>query len=142
VTPEESLTVTELVYAACPQQKMEEYTPDAWHLLLADLDFRDATEAAVSICKRSPFCSPAEIRAEIKRVREARLTTAGTVADQVDADPDDLPAWKAELLARRGMVAAGEAPPPPVEHPKRPIGDVLKRVGDAWQIPDDVGIDE
>lgn len=73
MTPTESLALCRLAKAACPQQAVDEFTPDAWHLLLEDLRFEDAKLALIEVCKRQPFVAPAEIRAEVSRIRKQRL---------------------------------------------------------------------
>lgn len=70
---EEAVYLTRYVAACCPQQAIDEYTPDAWHDLLGDLDLAGCKEAAAAIGKRQPFVAPAEIRAEVRRLREDRL---------------------------------------------------------------------
>ena len=37
MTPQETLLLTRYVKACCPQQAMDDFTPDAWHDLLGDL---------------------------------------------------------------------------------------------------------
>ena len=61
------------VKACCPQQAIGEYTPDAWHDLLGDLELTDCREAVAAVAKRQPFVAPAEIRAEVKHIRADRL---------------------------------------------------------------------
>jgi hypothetical protein len=73
VTEEETLVLTRYVKACCPQQAFDRYTPDAWHGLLDDLEFADCEAAVKAVAKRQPFVSPAEIRAEVRRIREDRL---------------------------------------------------------------------
>lgn len=48
---------------------MDEYTPDAWHDLLGDLDLADCRAAVAAVAKRQPFVAPAEIIAEIRRAK-------------------------------------------------------------------------
>jgi hypothetical protein len=70
----EVVMLTRTVTAACPQQAMDDYTPDAWFELLGDLDAAEAASAVAVIAKRQPFVAPSEIRAEVKRVRADRLS--------------------------------------------------------------------
>lgn len=51
--------------ACCPQQKFDEWTPDAWFDLLGDVPFDAAKAAVIEVAKRQPFVSPAEIRAQV-----------------------------------------------------------------------------
>ena len=73
MTPQETVLLTAYVKACCPQQAIGEYTPDAWHDLLGDLRLDDCREAAAAVAKRQPFVAPAEIRAEVRKIRDDRL---------------------------------------------------------------------
>lgn len=73
MTPSETVVLTRYVKACTPQQAIDEYTPDAWHDILGDLEFTDCRVAVVAIKKRSVFVDPSEIRAEVKRIRRDRL---------------------------------------------------------------------
>jgi len=57
------------VNACCPQQAMDEYTPDAWHDLLGDMGLDECRAAVVAIAQRQPFVAASEIRGEVKRAR-------------------------------------------------------------------------
>lgn len=114
MNPTESLALVRFVRAACPQQKLDEYTPDAWHELLADLPFADCKAAVVELAKRQPFVSPAEIRAEVRRVRLERCR-----ADMADPeyDRDDVAGGLAAIRARRRALGDGSMCPialPPI----------------------------
>lgn len=73
MTPQETVLLTAYVKACCPQQAIGEYTPDAWHDLLGDLLLEDCREAVAAVAKRQPFVAPAEIRAEVRKIRDDRL---------------------------------------------------------------------
>lgn len=111
----QSLALTRFVRAACPQQKLDEYTPDAWHELLADLPFTGCKAAVVELAKRQPFISPAEIRTEVRRLRIERCR-----ADMTDPEypRDDVAAGIAAIKARRRALGDGTAEPiamPPLD---------------------------
>lgn len=85
---QEAIAVCRYVRAACPQQAMDEFTPQAWADLLTDVRYEDAQEAVRVLVKQRPFVAPAEIITEIKRIGAKRTRSYGT------ADiPDDLPKW-------------------------------------------------
>ena len=63
MTPTEVVILTRYVAAMCPAQKFDEYTPDAWFDVLADLQIEDARLAVAALAKHQTFVSPAEIRA-------------------------------------------------------------------------------
>jgi len=85
MTNEETVILLRTIRAACPQQHLDEYTPDAWHELLGDLELLECMSAVKEIAKRQPFVAPAEIRAEVRRVREERLARAPVPAPSADA---------------------------------------------------------
>jgi hypothetical protein len=88
MTPQETVLLAAYVKACCPQQAMGEYTPDAWHDLLGDLPLDDCRAAVAAVAKRQPFVAPAEIRAEVRKIREDRLARnpvpapSGELADE------------------------------------------------------------
>ena len=71
---QEAVALARYVKACCPQQAIDEYTPDAWHDLLGDLDIDACRQAAACVARRQPFVAPAEIRAEVRAERARRLT--------------------------------------------------------------------
>src|SRR5690606_40823645 len=92
MTPDETAILARYVRALCPQQKFDEYTPDAWHDVLGDIPLDAARAAAASVARRQPFVSPAEIRAAYTAQREntaADIQGPGLPAAIPDADPDD-----------------------------------------------------
>lgn len=109
MTPTETVVLTEYVKACCPQQRMNEYTPDAWHDLLGDLSLDDCRAAVIAVTRTKPFCAPSEIRAEVRKVRDRRL-------DNTEVPPpppellDDPAAYSAALHAGAVAVADGRDP--------------------------------
>ena len=85
MTPKETVLLAAYVKACCPQQAMGEYTPDAWHDLLGDLPFADCREAVTAVAKRQPFVAPAEIRGEVRKIRDLRLAKTSLPAPPADA---------------------------------------------------------
>lgn len=80
MTSTEAAILCRYVAACCPQQKFDEYTPDAWFDLLGDLPFDMCKAAAREVAKRQPFVSPSEIRiavAQQRRVVRAALRDSG-----------------------------------------------------------------
>lgn len=123
---QETTALCRYVRALCPQQRFDEYTPDAWHDLLGDQQLDDARAAASRIARRQPFVAPSEILAEIRTIRSERLE-----GFQYEPQPgDDNPAvYLANLRAQRAAVASGRRPPV-VARPALPSGpDVAELVG-------------
>lgn len=121
----ESLTLTRFVRAVCPQQKFDEYTPDFWFKLLGDLNFADCEEALIELGKRQTFVSPAEIRAEVKRIRNGRLERAFEDMPELDAHRDDVNAWLAALRDGRRRTADGELQTDRPDLPKRKVEELM-----------------
>ena len=123
MTPTEALTLCRLAKAMCPQQAVDEFTPDAWHLLLDDIRFEDAKEAMVEVCKVQAFVAPAEIRIQVKRIRSKRITEFGPfdVPDGLNSSE-----YGEFLRAARKRIADGElTSATELETPgRRPRGDL------------------
>jgi hypothetical protein len=79
----EALTLCRFVKAVCPQQVMDEFSPDAWLDLLGDLRFQDAREAVRNLGQQQHFIDPADIRKEVRRIRDRRI------AEHPPIDPPD-----------------------------------------------------
>lgn len=77
MTPEEVVLLAGYVHALCPAQKFDAYTPDAWADVFDDVPqytLADCREGAARVAARQPFVAPAEIIAEVRKIREQRLT--------------------------------------------------------------------
>ena len=107
---EQTVVLTRLVKAACPQQAMDRYTPDAWHDLLADYDFDDCRAAMKIIGQRQPFMAPAEIIAEVRRIRNERIARSVIPAPPAGL-ADDPRAYQRALQAATRQAGDGELPP-------------------------------
>lgn len=105
----ESLALARFIRAACPQQKFDEYTVDAWHELIGDLAFGDCKTAAKTLAQRQPFVSPSEIRTEVRRIRAERVRAVeASLLEPHDVDPSDPRAYIAAKRRRIAAIAAGE----------------------------------
>ena len=107
MTHEETVVLTRLVAAACPQQAMDKYTPDAWHDLLGDLSFADCRAAISVLGKRQPFMAPSEIRAEVRKVRDDRLARTPVAAPSGEL-ADEPGKYQRVLQARIRHIADGK----------------------------------
>lgn len=105
MTPEEAVILCRYVKAASPAQQVDEFTPTVWHDLLGDLRFEDAKEAVRDIAGRKPFVDPADIRAQVKRIRAKRLAEAVLPEPPPDLTPLETIAW---LKDTRRRIADGE----------------------------------
>lgn len=99
------------IRALCPQQKFDEYTPDAWADVLSGYQLDDARRAAAAVARRQPFVSPSEIIAEIRRTRAAASGVPdgpGLSGPPPDADPDDARGYLAALRSGRTRTPRAE----------------------------------
>jgi len=110
MTPKEAVLLTRYVKACCPQQQIDEYTPDAWHDILGDLRLEDCRAAVAAIKQRTVFVDPSEIRAEVKYMRQQRIRDAGGIPAPPPELLDDPPAYRAAL--RAAAVALGDGRDP------------------------------
>ena len=103
----ETALLTRQVRATCPAQRIDEYTPDAWHQIFQRLPFElslaDARDAVETLGADQPFIAPADIVRHVRRLRAARI----------DRLPQPCPnttegvAERDELLAIRTAIADG-----------------------------------
>lgn len=109
MTPTEAVTIAKYVASLCPQQRFNEHTPDTWGDVLAPYDVADARTAVVAVAARQPFVAPAELIAEIRSVRAARIAAANLV---YDGNPDETGLESGlSLRALIRTAAEGYAPP-------------------------------
>lgn len=99
---EEALKLCRYVAACCPQQKMDEFTPTVWADLLCAVRFEDAQLAVKSVLMRQPFIAPAEIIAEVKRIRAKRRDEHPPLTPPPDLTPLQTIAWIKEMHGRIG----------------------------------------
>lgn len=110
MTNEEVAVLVRYVRAVCPQQRVDEYTADAWYDVLYPFTVDEArTAIAAHVAAGNAFIAAGEIVTSIRRARADRMSrhTDPTPA----ADPDDVAAYKAEIAASRLAVATGQQPP-------------------------------
>lgn len=102
MTPVEAVSLCRVVRAICPQQAMDELTPDAWGLVLEQTRFEDAKEAVVNLGKRQPFIAPSEVVAEVKRIRRDRIAVHPPIAPPDGLTDVEYGAWLRETNRRIG----------------------------------------
>lgn len=102
------------VHALCPAQKFDEFTPDAWELVLGDVPFDDARDALKTLGQKLRFIAPSDIAQEVRRVRNVRAAQYTDYADTLpDADPDR-PLDYIRALREHNYRAASQLPAQPV----------------------------
>lgn len=124
----EAAMLCRYVTACCPQQKLDEYSPDAWADLLGDLRYQDCKEGAGRVARRQPFVSPSEIRGEVRRIRAARVDGA------LFPDPPsgmDAAAYIDWLKEARAAIADGDTMPMLEQQQlrPRPVTAAIRQIG-------------
>lgn len=109
MTPNETVVLARYVRALCPQQKFDEYTPDAWHDILRDFTLDEARTAAATVAGRQPFVSPGEIATEVRKARRA-LVSVDAETEPPAADPNNVPLYLHQLRTHRRNVATSAIP--------------------------------
>lgn len=113
MTEEDTVLLVGYVRALCPQQRFDEYSPDAWYDVLHDYTLDEAKTAAAAVASRQAFVAPGEIVTEVRKARKARVSVdAETEAPA--ADPNNVPLYLRQLRSHRRDVATGHAAPIPV----------------------------
>lgn len=119
MTEDEVVLITRYVRAVCPQQKIDEFTSDAWEDFLLPYSV-DETRAAVHrhVARGNAFISIGEIVAEIRKARSNRIDR------HTEAEPPygavEEAAYRAALLDERKAIADGRIEP--VARPALPPG--------------------
>jgi hypothetical protein len=108
MTPTETVKLTRYVAALCPAQKIDEFTADTWHDVVADLRLEDARSACVRLAKRQPFIAPSEICDEVRDIRHARLDACPVPEPpaEIRNDPLAVQSW---LRSATKVIADGRA---------------------------------
>lgn len=104
----ETVRLLRIVVALAPSQKVDEFTPDAWQIVLSDLSYDECAAAIGRVARRQPYVAPSDIVGEVlcsRRDRAARLPL-GAVPD---ADPDDPRAYTAALRHGRYRLPGPDA---------------------------------
>lgn len=133
---EEALRICRLAKAISPAQAVDDFTPEAWAVVLRPHQYADAELALEQLGGEQEWIHVSHVVRRIKRIRAGRLSAFGDLpappADLADR-PVEYQAWQADLVRR---IADGR----PVERPalaaagERPdidLSGVLKSVDEA-----------
>ncbi|MEU1506473.1 hypothetical protein [Kitasatospora sp. NPDC005748] len=133
---DEAVILARYVRALCPQQKFDEYTPDAWYDLLQDYDLQACKQAAIELGRRQPFIAPAEIIEEVRHARAGRLDYF-----QYEPDPNETSRQFTRNLRAQIADTLDGYRPPALTHAgsPRPVLELTASVGhnvpEAWEPP-------
>jgi hypothetical protein len=136
VNEAEALTLCRLVKGFCPQQAFDEYTPDAWFMVLRPYRFEDCRQAVVDLAASQVFMAPSEIIAGVKRIRGKRIAAFGPIDPPPGITDGEYQSWFLETRRRIGdgnltrdeYVASLEAQGCTRELPA--LDNVFRKIGD------------
>lgn len=123
---QETVQLTHIVLNLCPQQQINEYTPDSWYPVLGDLDFADCCTAVQSLGRAQVFIAPAEIRAEVRRMRSERIARSVIPAPPPEL-ADDPRAYQRALQDATKQAADGQGIPATNQTPAITAGEPPRR---------------
>jgi len=119
VNQTEIIKLCRLVKALCPSQVFDEFSPDAWGLILSGYRYEDAKSAVATIASaplepgRSRYIEPGHVIGGILRIRRARLDAFENV---VTPPPGlDVRSYQDWYLRTRRAIADGTYTAPTAE---------------------------
>lgn len=133
--PTEVVMLTGYLRAHFPSQPVDEYTTEALEELLAPYPAADCRKAVLNIADRGEhWCSPTDIKAEVKRIRAKRVSDYGPIEPPAGLDPDDVRGYQRWLEAKTTAIADGTDTTPEITEGTRrempELGSVFRRVDD------------
>lgn len=106
---EEVKALVETVSALCPAQKTNEFTAEAWHMILADVNATSALAAVKELGTTRRFIAPSDIVTWIEQDTSGAMQKA--IIPAPDVNPDDPHAWleayRANVREVRRQIDAG-----------------------------------
>lgn len=127
-----------LVKAACPSQLLDQYTPDAWHFMLDDIDYADAKAAVRHLGRldlepgKARYIEPGHVIAQVRRIRGKRIEEYGPIDPPSGLDSGAYLRW---LRDTSDAIASGRMPERPAlaANPERGTA-IVSAIADA--LPD------
>lgn len=134
MTPTEVVMLTGYLRAHFPSQPVDEFTTEALEETLAPYPATDCRQAVLNVAERGEtWCSPTDVKAEVKRIRARRLADYGPIEPPADLDPDNVVGWQQWLRAMRKAIADGTVTAPPEIDWDGPARDVVAELGHVGQ---------
>lgn len=97
----EALKICRLAKALSPAQAVDEYTPDAWALVLRNTRYVDAEQALVELGGEREWIHVSHIKGRVKGIRDARSRAFGTPPDpphEIGGDPEAYHHWYVQTM--------------------------------------------
>lgn len=109
----EAVDLARYMRAHFPSQPIDEFTADALAESLADYPAADCRQAVLNIARRGEtWCSPTNVWAEVRRIREKRVHDYGPIEPPAGLDPDDVRGYQRWLEAKVRAIADGDETAP------------------------------
>ena len=143
----ETVKLCRMVAALCPAQTLGEYTPDAWAIVLDDIDYTDARQAVGNLARlplepgRSRYIEPGHIRHEVARIRRARLENTRLPDPPTGLSSGEYLAWLRDQVE---LIASGRYTPPalPPAAPDTRVHAAVTELATAWTAPTESSVGE
>ena len=134
----EAVDLARYMRAHFPQQPIDEFTADALAETCAQYPAADCRKAVLQIAERGEkWCSPTDVKAEVKRIRSKRVSDYGPIEPPAGLDPDDTRGYQRWLEGKTKAIADGiDTAPPALEWSGPPrdwreLGEIGQRIEDA-----------
>lgn len=124
----ETVQLVRVVASLCPNQKFDEYTPDAWAIVLEDVRYEDAQQAVKDIYRQplgeqwSRRIEASHILDQVRKTRNAKIDAYGPIDPPPGLDPGQYPAW----LRQARTAIANDTPPPKPQLTARPMPNLAE----------------
>ena len=134
----DAIKLCQLVKACCPSQQFDEYTPDAWAVILGRYSFDDARQAVQDIVSaplelgRSRYVEPGHIVTGINKIREQRLKATGMPQPPAGLSPAEYDAWHKQTY--QAITNGTYRPEPLPELPPPDEGRVRRLIAEATPV--------
>ena len=141
---DEALRLLRMVKAISPAQAVDDYSPEAWALILRKHRYEDAELALEQLGGEREYIHVSHIVGRIKRIRRDRLDDYGTLPDPPSTlDPGDTAAYAEWLRKTTRYIADGKPDGKPVPVARlagkpRPVPDydaLMPRIPDEEATP-------
>lgn len=136
--PTEAVMLTGYLRAHFPSQPVDEFTTEALEETLAPYPAADCRQAVLNIAERGErWCSPTDIKAEVKRIRAKRVADYGPIEPPAGIDPDDVRGYQRWLAGATKAIADGAITSPAELTWDGPTHDVITELGHiGHQVPE------
>lgn len=133
MTPDEALRLCRLAKAISPAQAVDDYTPDAWAVVLRDIRYADAEDALGQLGSEQEWIHVSHIVARVKRTRADRVKRYfANVSPPSGLSDAEYSEWYRVTVE---AIADGDLTPEP---PRQVEGhrDVIRELGQAKSVDD------